>query len=155
MPHLDEVKTSLEVGFPSAILPERFARYRGKANRALGAVGEFPYEDAQFDVVMLDGSVVSLKTVREAHRVLKPKGYLFFIVPERTRSQRGFALPDIYSLIRDGFDIVDLERPAWWKFGRAGHTLTISARKKAWKAYKGLVHEHHGIFASGGHSVVV
>lgn len=155
MPRIDEVKTSLEVGFPSAILPAKFAKYRGKANRQLGAVVEFPFEDEQFDVVMLDGATVSLASIRESHRVLKPKGHLFFVVPERTRSQKGFSLPDIYSLIRDGFDIVDLERPPWWKFGRAGHTLTISARKKAWKTYKGLVHEHNGIFAVGGHSVVV
>lgn len=147
MPHLDEVKTSLEVGFPNAGLPERFVRYRGKANRAIPRMDEFPYEDAQFEVVLLEGAAVTLQSVREAHRVLRPKGRLFFTVPEKTRTQGGFSLPDIYSLIRDGFDIVDVERPAWWKFGRAGHTLTISARKKTWKAYKGLAHDHSLPFA--------
>lgn len=142
MPRLDEVKTSLEIGFPNAILPERFLPYRGKQNRAIPRMEEFPFEDAQFEVVMMDGSVVSRATVREAHRVLRPSGYLFFIVPEKTRRQlTGFTIPDIYSLIRDGFDIVDVSRPAWWRFGSQGRTLTIAARKKTWKAYKGLAHD--------------
>ena len=141
MPRVDEVKTSLEVGFPNAILPERFAVYRGKQNRALPKTEEFPYEDAQFEVVLMDGSVVSRASIREAHRVLRPSGFLFFIVPEKTRRQDGFTVPDIYSLIRDGFDIVGVERPAWWRFGAQGRTLTISARKKTWKAYKGLAHD--------------
>lgn len=147
MPRLDEVKTSLEVGFPNAILPERFAAYRGKANRAIPFTTEFPFEDSQFEVVMMSGSSVSRETVREAHRVLKPNGYLFFTVPERTRSQAGFTIPDIYSLIRDGFDIADVVKPAWWRFGFAERTLTITARKKTWKAYKGLAHDHTLPFA--------
>lgn len=142
MPRIDEVKTSLEVGFPSAVLSDTFVKYRGKANRSIPLMEAFPYDDEQFEVVMIDGDSVSLKSVREAHRVLKPKGYLFFTVPEKTRQQGGFMLPDIYSIVRDGFDIVDLERPPWWHFGREGHTITISARKKAWKAYKGLAHDH-------------
>ena len=141
MPRLDEVRTSLEVGFPNAILPERFAAYRGKANRAIPLMPEFPYEDAQFEVVLMDGAAVSQASIREAHRVLKPSGHLFFIVPEKTRRQAGLSVPDVYSLIRDGFDIVDVERPAWWRFGVGGRTLTISARKKTWKAYKGLAHD--------------
>ena len=140
MPHLGEIRTSLEVGFAKEP-PERFLRYRGKAMRAIPLSAEFPYEDAQFDVVLLDGAAVSRASVREAHRVLNPMGYLFFVVPERTRKQEGFALPDIYSLVREGFDIVGVERPAWWRFGRAGHTFTISARKKTWKPYKGLSHD--------------
>lgn len=141
MPRLDEVRTSLEVGFPNAILPERFVAYRGKQNRAIPKVDEFPFEDAQFEVVMMDSSAVTFAAVREAHRVLRPSGYLFFIVPEKTRRQQGFSVPDVYSLIRDGFDIVDVARPAWWRFGSQGRTLTIAARKKTWKAYKGLPHD--------------
>ena len=141
MPRLDEVRTSLEVGFPNAILPEHFAAYRGKANRAIPLMAEFPYEDAQFEVVLMDGAAVSRASIREAHRVLKPSGHLFFIVPEKTRRQAGLSVPDVYSLIRDGFDIVDVERPAWWRFGVGGRMLTISARKKTWKTYKGLAHD--------------
>lgn len=142
MPRLDEIKTSLEVGFPNAILPERFMAYRGKATRAIAPLREFPYEDAQFEVVMMAPTAVTRATVREAHRVLRPNGYLFFIVPEKTRAQPGFTLPDLYSLIRDGFDIVDLIRPPWWRFGFGRHEFTVSARKKTWKAYKGLAHDH-------------
>lgn len=142
MPHLDEVKTSLEVGFPEGELPEKYLAYRGKANRQIPPVAEFPYEDEQFEVVILADSTVSRTAVHEAHRVLKPKGYLFFSVQKGTKESGGYEMPDIYSLIRDGFDIVDVAHPPWWKFGRAGHTLTISARKKTWKTYKGFAHDH-------------
>lgn len=142
MPHIDEIRTSLEVGFPNGELPENFLPYRGKANRSIALMKEFPYEDAQFEAVLLADTAVSLDAVREAHRVLRPKGYLFFTVLEGSKESGGYEMPDIYSLIRDGFDIVDVERPPWWKFGRAGHTLTISARKKTWKSYKGFAHDH-------------
>lgn len=138
MPHLKDIRTSLEVGFPENGLPEVFLHYRGKETRAIGAVKDFPYEDAQFEVVLMDGSAVSRASVREAHRVLKPSGYLFFIVPEKTRYQDGYTMPDVYSIVREGFNIVELERPPWWSFGLRGHTLTITARKKAWRSYRGL-----------------
>ena len=112
---------------------------------------DFPYEDSQFEVVLLEGSAVSTITVREAHRVLRPDGRLFFIVPEKTRQQDGFALPDVYSIVRDGFNIIETERPPWWLFGCRGHTLTITARKKTWKSYKGLGCRnlsYHSLFAS-------
>lgn len=127
------VRTSLEVGFADGALPERFARYRGRQARALAAAASFPYEDEQFDVVMMDGASVDVARIREAHRVLRPDGRLFFTVQERTKKQDGFTLPDVYSIVRCGFDIVGVERPAWWLFGRRGRTITISAAKKAWK----------------------
>ena len=127
------VRTSLEVGFPEGGLPEAFAHLRGQQTRAIDNVPEFPYENAQFDVVLMDGSAVSLKSVKEAHRVLKPEGQLFFTVPEKTKSQDGFTLPDIYSIVRGGFNITGVTRPPWWLFGRRGRTLTICAKKKNWK----------------------
>lgn len=133
MSHLTQVRTSLEVGFPDGAVPEAFARLRGRQARAIGALTEFPFEDAQFDVVLMDGGVVSAKAAKEAHRVLKPEGRLFFTVNERTKKQDGFTLPDIYSLVRDGFSITEVTRPAWWLFGRHGRTLSICATKKAWK----------------------
>ena len=145
------VKTSLAVGFPEGRLPEAFVRYRGREHRSIPVSAEFPYEDSQFEVVLLDGSAVSAVTVREAHRVLRPDGRLFFIVPEKTRQQDGFALPDVYSIVRDGFNIIETERPPWWLFGCRGHTLTITARKKTWKSYKGLGCRnlsYHSLFAS-------
>lgn len=127
------VRTSLEVGFPEGTVPEAFVRFRGRQTRAIGALVEFPFEDAQFDVVLMDGGVVSAKTVREAHRVLRPEGRLFFTVPERTKKQPGYTLPDVYSIVRDGFNITGVTRPAWWLFGSQGRTLSICATKKAWK----------------------
>ena len=133
MSHLKEIRTSLEVGFPEGNLPEAFVRFRGKQTRAIGALAAFPYEDGQFDVVLMDGGAVSAKTVREAHRVLHPEGRLFFTVPERTKKQEGYTLPDIYSIVREGFNITEVTRPAWWLFGSRGKTISICATKKAWK----------------------
>ena len=133
MPELTQVRTSLEVGFPEGGLPVRFEKFRGRTWRAVGAVAELPFEDEQFEVVMMDGKVVSRASVREAHRVLRPDGRLYFTVPEKTKSQDGYSLPDVYSLVREGFNIVDVERPAWWLFGRRGRTLTICAQKKTWR----------------------
>lgn len=126
-------RTSLEVGFPDGVLPEAFADLRGQQTRAIGNLPEFPYENGQFDVVLMDGAAVSPASVKEAHRVLKPEGRLFFIVPEKTKSQDGFTLPDVYSIVRGGFNITGLTRPAWWFFGRRGRTFTICATKKNWK----------------------
>ena len=133
MSQLKEIRTSLEVGFPEGSLPEAFARFRGKQTRSIGALAEFPYEDGQFDVVLMDGGVVSAKAVREAHRVLRPEGRLLFTVPERTKKQDGYTLPDVYKIVREGFNITEVTRPAWWFFGSRGRTISICATKKAWK----------------------
>ena len=133
MPRLKEIRTSLEVGFPDGVLPDRFAALRGKTTRSVGNLPEFPFEDAQFDVVLMDGAAVSRKSVKEAHRVLKPEGRLFFVVPEKTKTQEGFTLPDIYSTVREGFNIIEAVRPPWWLFGCRGRTISICAQKKNWR----------------------
>ena len=133
MSRLKEIRTSLEVGFPEGNLPEAFVRFRGKQTRAIGALADFPYEDGQFDAVLMDGGVVSAKAVREAHRVLRPEGQLLFMVQERTKQQDGYTLPDIYKIVREGFNITEVTRPAWWFFGSRGRTISICATKKAWK----------------------
>jgi len=135
MPDLKEVRSSLEVGFPDGKLPERFGRLRGRVSRAIGRRSEFPYEDAQFEVVLLDGGAVSRASVKEAHRVLKPEGRLYFRVPEKTKSRPGFALTDIYSIVREGFNIVEVGRPAWWRFGFGERVFTICAQKKCWRIH--------------------
>lgn len=127
------VRTSLEVGFPGESLPARFAPLRGRVWRATDRATALPFEDAQFEVVLMDGAVVSRAAVKEAHRVLKPDGRLYFAVPERTRQQAGFTLPEVYSLVRDGFHIVEVERPSRWLFWRRERVLTICAKKKNWK----------------------
>jgi len=135
MSELRTVRTSLEVGFREGALPERFERYRGRVSRAIGPRSEFPFDDEQFEVVLLDGAAVSRKSVKEAHRVLKPEGRLYFTVPKKTKAQDGFALPDIYSIVREGFNIIELDRPVWWLFGFGRRTLTICAQKKNWRAH--------------------
>lgn len=131
----ESVKRSLEVGFSEASpLPERFCRYRGVRDaRAIALMKEFPYEDGQFEVVLMAPSAVNRDTVREAHRVLRPAGRLLFSVPEKTNAQDGFSLPDVYSIIRYGFDIIGLSRPHWWLFGLGKRVFTIEARKKNWR----------------------
>ena len=131
---MNAVRTSLEVGFPGGTLPEAFANLRGRQTRVVGNVAEFPYEDRQFDVVLMSGDAVSAKSVKEAHRVLKSEGRLFFTVDERTKSQAGFTLPDIYSIGRGGFNITELTRPRWCFLLRRRRTLTICATKKNWKS---------------------
>jgi len=135
MPELTAVSTSLEVGFPDGLLPERFTRLRGRVFRSIGPASEFPYDDAQFEVVLLGSSSVSRASVREAHRVLKPAGRLYFSVPEKTKKQDGFVLADVYAIVREGFNIIEVERPAWWRFGFGAHVLTICAQKKNWRTH--------------------
>ena len=133
-----KVRTSLEVGFADAQEPVKFSGYRGREWRAIALSGEFPYEDAQFEVVMMDACAVSRASVKEAHRVLRPEGLLLFSVPAKTKKQDGYTLPDIYAIVREGFNIVGLERPAWWKFWTShGAAMTIHALKKNWKASGG------------------
>jgi SAM-dependent methyltransferase len=139
MPQLKEVRTSLEVGFSgSDAMPERFAHLRGREWRAIAALDEFPYEDAQFEVVVMAGSAVTRERVKEAHRVLRPEGSLYFMVPEKSGNEPGYTLPDIYAIVREGFNIVGLERARWWwPLLRKRRTLTIRACKKNWKSLNG------------------
>ena len=130
---LKQVRTSLEVGFPDGVLPERLMALRGRETRSIGNLPEFPYEDAQFEVVLMDGAAVSRKSVKEAHRVLKPEGRLFFVVPEKTKKQEGLTLPDIYSIVREGYNIVEVEQAPWWTFGFGSRTISICAQKKNWR----------------------
>ena len=135
MSQLKQVGASLEVAFGDGELPERLAAFRGRAVRAIGNVPEFPFEDSQFDVVLMNGCAVSRNTVREAHRVLRPEGCLYFIVNEKTKNRDGFTLPDIYSIVREGYNIKTVERPPWWLFGWTGRTIFICAQKKNWRAH--------------------
>ena len=139
MPGLKDVRTSLEVGFPGGELPKRLESCRGRTTRAIEATNDFPFEDAQFEVVMIDGKCVSAAMVKEAHRVLRPDGWLLFVVDERRGAGgAGYTMPEIYTMVREGFNILRAERPPWWKFGRDGHTISISAQKKNWRAYRGF-----------------
>lgn len=137
MSQLKPVRAGLDVGFGDAGFPECFAGLKGPAWRSIPITDEFPFVDEQFDAVVLHGSIVTPKTVREAHRVLKPAGRLYFIVPEKTKGQNGFTMPDIYATVRGGYDISEVARPKWWWFGLKGRTFTICATKKHWRSMEG------------------
>jgi len=140
MSPLKSVRTGLDVGFEDGRMPDRFTALQGGAWRSIPATAEFPFEDSQFEAVVLSASVVNLTSVREAHRVLKPDGSLLFVVPEKTGRQPGFTMPEIYAIVRDGYNIVDVERPKWWLFGLGGRSLTIRAVKKNWKSLNGATY---------------
>ena len=105
----------------------------------LGAGGELPFEDHQFGAVLLSAAMLAqprerLGTlVRETHRILQGGGCLYFTVEEAPRGSSGWTQRAIYELLRDGFDVVGLKRPPWWRFGTAGRTLTVCARRKNWR----------------------
>ena len=104
----------------------------------LGTGGEMPFDDHQFEVVVLSAALLSgdrtraETVVRETHRILQGGGCLVFSVDE-AGSGVGFSERGIYDLLKDGFDVVGLKRPPWWKFGAAGRTLTVCARRKTWR----------------------
>ncbi|MCR5414676.1 MAG: class I SAM-dependent methyltransferase [Kiritimatiellae bacterium] len=135
------VRTGLAVGIADPDY-DILRALRGGVWMQVPLTPEFPFEDRQFEVVVMDGSAVSRDSVREAHRVLRPEGCLFFTVQEKSgQDGDGFSAPDIYKIVREGYDIVELKRPPWWVFGRRGRTLTVCARKKNWREHRGLVRD--------------
>ncbi len=135
----DRVRTGLAAGFSGASTLDALKAVRGGVWEASAASGDMPYESGQFDVVVMEGSGVTRDSVREAHRLLKPAGCLYFTVPERNdEGDGGFSAPEIYKIVREGFDIVELKRPSWWSFWRSDRTMTVCARKKNWREHRGL-----------------
>ena len=104
----------------------------------LGVGGEMPFDDHQFEVVVLSAALLvgararAEAVVRETHRILQGGGCLVFSVDE-SGAVSGFGQRGIYDLLKNGFDVVGLKRPPWWKFGVAGRTLTVCARRKTWR----------------------
>ncbi len=135
----DRVRTGLAAGFSGTAAADALKTVRGGVWETSAAGGDMPYESGQFDIVVLEGSGVSRDSVREAHRLLKPAGCLYFTVPERKdEGDGGFSPPEIYKIVREGFDIVELRRPPWWPFFRRARTLTVCARKKNWREHRTL-----------------
>lgn len=105
---------------------------------AMGCGGELPFGDHQFDVVVLSADVLERrgprldKVIQESHRILQGGGCLFFTVTESS-DEPGWTARAVYELLRNGFDVVGLKRPAWWRFGLTGRRLTVCARRKNWK----------------------
>ena len=137
----DRIRTGLVVGCDDRSVEDALKTLRGGVWMSVPATPELPFEDGQFEVVVLEGTAVTRENVREAHRVLRPSGCLFFTVNERTGGQDGLTAPEIYKIVREGYDIVALKRPKWWTFGRKGHTITVCARMKAWREHKGFIRE--------------
>ena len=110
----------------------------------LGTGGEMPFDDHQFEVVVLSAALLSNDraraeaVVRETHRILQGGGCLVFSVDESS-SGAGFSQRGVYDLLKEGFDVVGLKRPPWWKFGAAGRTLTVCARRKTWRRRSGPI----------------
>lgn len=141
MSQLTPVRTGLDVGFDGQEVPPCFAGLKGPVWRSIPAADEFPFEDSQFEAVVLAGSVVNLTAVREAHRVLRPDGCLYFVVPEnRGGRPDGLTMPQVYQLVREGYNIIGVERPKWRWLGLGKSTLTICARKKNWNNLKGATY---------------
>ena len=136
------IRSGLAVGFGGQDVLSVFGAIRGGVWVDSDTPGDLPFEDSQFDVVVLDGQSVSRENVREANRVLNSDGYLFFIVQECTGAQcGGFTAPEIYKIVREGFDILEVRRPSRWAFWRKDKTLTVCARKKAWREHRSLVRD--------------
>ena len=131
---MTNIRTSLEVGFPEGRLPARYAPLRGRAWRSTEWTGEIPFEDAQFEVVIIDGASVSRESVREAHRVLRADGRLYFAMDMKKRGAGAPALREAYALVRDGFHIVEVEKPSRLFFWQRRRELVICAKKKNWKS---------------------
>lgn len=135
------IRAGLDVGFGDPAVSDRLRNFRGGVWMSIPSMREFPFEDAQFDIVVAAGTAVNRELAREANRVLRADGFLFFTVNERTRKQEGVTPAEIYRVIREGFDIISIRRPQWWHFGRMGRTLTVCARKKAWHEHKDFLRE--------------
>ena len=132
------VRSGLVVGFDGDAAMEVLRDIRPGVWMSAAATAELPFEDSQFEVVIVAMEAVSREIVREVNRIMVSGGSMFFTVNEKTRSQEGYTAPEIYRLVREGFDILSLRRPPWWVFGKRGHTLTVCARKKAWREHKGF-----------------
>jgi len=155
------LRTGLDVGFPDAsaseILRARFpavwmtvavgdagavsasTRLGADSVHRLDKAGGLPFDGSQFDVAVLNGSIITTSLVREVHRVLKPAGFLFFTVEETVRRGPCCTLSTLYNtFLKSGYDIVSIVRPPWWRFGRDGRTLTVCAQKKNWREQRPL-----------------
>ncbi len=133
------LRSALAVGFGHSGAVSALRTRLGGIWMDVPAAAELDFDEAQFDAVVVAPGAVSREVAREANRVLRADGFMFFTVPERRRgSDAGYTAPEVYRIVREGFDILSVVRPKWWHFGFAGHTLTVTARKKAWREHKGL-----------------
>ncbi len=156
-----KIRTGLDVAFDDAETSKKLRELRGgvwmtvvRDASKLSAVSSalpdgtvhpiapnfaLPFDDCPFEVVVLNGAALNQPLVKEVHRVLKPAGMLFFSVADLPRDDGRTTLSMIYNIfLKNGFDIVSLVTPPWWKFGFGDKKLTVCARRKAWKEHKPL-----------------
>ena len=129
----ERIRAGLDVGFSDPDFLARLHEARRGTWMSIPSSDTFPFAGEQFDVVVLERNAVTREAVKEANRVLKPNGFMFFSVEAKARKHEGYTVAEIYKIIRDGFDIVEVKRPAWWRFGSCRWSITVCARKKAWK----------------------
>ncbi len=155
------IRSGVDIGFADAEFSKAFRKVRGgvwmtveetafdrarvaneidsKSVLTIGPEGELPFEDFQFELVILSDAFFARNSqrrktiVRECHRVLQGGGCLLFTVDADSLGGYASAQRYLYELLRDGFDVISLKRPPWWKFGKLGHTLTVCARRKNWR----------------------
>jgi len=154
-----KLRTGVDIGFSDVAVPARlrerfralwmtvatadaadFSSLAPGTVHSLGEDGALPFDGNQFEVAVLNGAVISQPLVREIHRVLRPEGLLFFSVEETVRHGPDSTLSKLYNaFLKNGYDVVSVVRPPWWRFGRDGKTLTVCARKKNWRAQRSSV----------------
>jgi SAM-dependent methyltransferase len=113
-----------------------------------GRQGELPFEDKQFDVVVISSSVLTAnpreaaQMLRECHRVIKAAGHIILTVMRKTTTSLGPTLEShatgvaspvtgysetaVFQLMRDGFDVLGfrdscrffVQRIASWENGQ-------------------------------------
>jgi SAM-dependent methyltransferase len=144
-----KIRSGLDIGFTHAGVSQTLRRFGGywmtvemnETRRAslaplldadtvlaAGRLGELPFEDKQFDVVVVSSSVFSSNPkesaalIRECHRVIKAGGHILFTVirnqntalgsnvqqatPGVTTPLQGYSEAAVFQLIRDGFDVL-------------------------------------------------
>lgn len=134
---MNQPRTGLEIGFLGGVLPQEFAHLRARVWREEPIATSYPYEDQQFEVVILSEDAISEDTVKEAHRLLLNGGRLYFSVREKTKKQDGYTAVELYNdFLKYGFDILTLTRSSWWKRIHGERRISVVASKKKWREIK-------------------
>ena len=138
--HAESIRTGLDIGFTNAgvsrmlrllggywMTVESSAQRRdlvatvlgGETVLTIGLNGELPFEDKQFDVVVLahdslSGGAKAGRAIKECHRVLRTGGLFLFTVEYRKRwtlrsvpdTGNRYTESEIFHLLKDGFDVL-------------------------------------------------
>ncbi|MCL1921908.1 MAG: methyltransferase domain-containing protein [Kiritimatiellaeota bacterium] len=134
------VRTGLDVGFTNSWASQTFRQTGGywmtvemthqRLGRVAGALGEdtvlaagkggeLPFDDKQFDVVVVSCAMLTANPatvpaiLRECHRIIKVGGHLVFTVTRQklhasalSGAGAGYSEAEMFRLLRDGFDVL-------------------------------------------------